>query len=74
MNAQKYDLTTPLEIGDWCYVVTDPYKGAIVQIWRMPDGNNLRYGVKRDGFTGLQLNRRDMHLLSRDKKPELASE
>jgi hypothetical protein len=66
----EYDLTTPLVVGDRCYVVEDPYKGAIAKIVSLPDKPDGRYGVSRNGFTGLQLPRKWMHLLSRDRKLE----
>lgn len=66
-EQQRYDTTTPLEIGDWCYLIDPMWKGAIVQIWQLPDKNNPRYGVKRDGFTGLTLKREDMAFVDRPK-------
>lgn len=68
----QYDLTTPLEVGDWCYVIDDPYKGAIVKIERLPEKKDAfqRYSVSRNGFSGLTLRRKSMHLLSRDRKIE----
>ena len=56
---------SPLEIGDWCAVVSGVYKDELVKIIDLPDKHDARYSVSRNGFAGLRLSRDKLRLIDR---------
>lgn len=57
-----------LNIGDTCKVKHGIYKDAVVKIESLPDKDDTRCKVSRDGFSGLRLKREILELLEEDKK------